>query len=125
MTITDTAVRAARPHDNEYKLADGGGLYLLVTPSGGKLWRLKYRIHGIEKKLSLGRYPDMRLGQARKLRDAAREAIAKGDDPAAAKRRQRVAAKIAAGTTFGDVASEYIEKVVREGRASVTVEKLR
>jgi hypothetical protein len=48
MTITDTAVRAAKPRDKEYKLADGGGLYLLVTPSGGKLWRLKYRMHGIE-----------------------------------------------------------------------------
>lgn len=49
MALTDIAVRNAKPRDREYKLADGGGLYLLVTPSGGRLWRLKYRVHGLEK----------------------------------------------------------------------------
>ena len=125
MALTDTAVRAAKPRDKEYKLSDGGGLYLLVTPSGGRLWRVKFRVLGIEKKLAIGRYPDVSLGEARKARDAAREVVWAGGDPAAAKRRQRVAAKIAAGITFGDVAREYIDKVEREGRAPATVSKLR
>ncbi len=125
MTLTDTAVRAAKPRDREYKLADSGGLYLLVTPSGGRLWRFKFRLHGIEKKLALGRYPDVSLSDARKARDAAREAIGSGIDPAVIKRRNRIAAKVAAGTTFGDVAREYIDKVEREGRADSTIAKLR
>jgi integrase len=125
MALTDSAVRAAKPRDKEYKLADGGGLYLLVTPSGGRLWRLKFRVLGIEKKLAIGRYPDVSLGEARKARDAAREVVGAGGDPAAAKRRQRVAAKVAAGITFGDVAREYIDKVEREGRSTATVSKLR
>ena len=125
MALTDIAVRNAKPRGKEYKLADGGGLYLLVTPSGGRLWRFKYRVHGLEKKLSLGRYPDLTLSAARKLRDAAREAVADGDDPAAAKRRQRIVAKVAVGTTFGDVALEYIEKCEREGKSPATVAKLR
>ncbi|MEP0321828.1 tyrosine-type recombinase/integrase [Bauldia litoralis] len=96
-----------------------------MTPAGGRLWRLKFRIYGLEKKLSLGRYPDLTLGGARKLRDTAREAVAAGDDPAAAKRRQRVIAKVAAGTTFGQVALEYVEKCEREGKSLATVAKLR
>lgn len=124
MALTDVAVRNAKTWNKEYKLADGGGLYLLVTPAGGRLWRFKFRLHGVEKKLSLGRYPDVSLSQARKLRDAAREAVGAGNDPAAAKRRQRIAAKVAVATTFGAVALEYIEKTEREGRATVTVEKL-
>ena len=64
MALTDTAVRAAKPRDKEYKLADGGGLYLLVTPSGGRLWRLKFRAIGTKKKLAIGRYPDVSLGEA-------------------------------------------------------------
>jgi len=125
MVLTDIAVRNAKPRDTEYKLADGGGLYLLVTPSGGRLWRVKYRVNGREKKLSLGRYPDLTLSAARKLRESAREAVAGGHDPAATKRRQRIVAKVAAGTTFGDVALEYVEKCEREGKSPATVAKLR
>lgn len=121
MALTDVAVRSAKPREKDYKLADSAGLYLLVTPSGGKLWRLKYRMHGVERKLALGRYPEMSLSEARK----AREAASGGDDPSALKRRQRIAAKIAVGTTFGDVAQEYIDKAEREGRAPATITKLR
>ena len=117
MVLTDVAVRRAKPRDKDYKLADGGGLYLLVTPAGGRLWRLKYRMHGIERKLSLGRYPDVTLSDARKARDAAREAKEAGTDPAAAKRRERIAAKASAATTFGGVSLEFIAKAEREGRA--------
>jgi len=125
MALTDVAVRSAKPRDKDYKLADGGGLYLLVTPGGGRLWRVKYRMHGVERKLSLGKYPAISLGDARKARDVAREAAGAGNDPAAAKRRERVAAKVSAATTFGGVSLEYIEKAAREGRAPATLAKLR
>ena len=82
-------------------------------------------MHGVERKLALGRYPDVTLSAARKARDAAREEAASGDDPAARRRRERIAARIAVGTTFGDVASEYIGKAEREGRAPATLAKLR
>jgi integrase len=124
MAFSDTAIRTARRLDRDYKLADGGGLYLLVTKAGGKLWRLKYRAHGVERKLALGRYPDVTLGAARKARDEARAKAGAGDDPAAAKRRERVTAKLAAGTTFGAVALEYVAKAEREGRAPATIAKL-
>lgn len=71
MALSDTAIRAAKPRTKEWKLADEKGLYLLVTPAGGKLWRLKFRHNGREKKLSLGQYPEISLAQARKLRDEA------------------------------------------------------
>ncbi len=57
MALTDTTIRNAKPRERDYKLADGGGLYLLVTPAGGRLWRLKYRADGVERKLSIGKYP--------------------------------------------------------------------
>lgn len=125
MALTDTAIRAAKSGERDYKLADAGGLYLLVTAAGGKLWRLKYRAAGVERKLSLGKYPAMTLGEARKARDAAKAKAEGGDDPAAAKRRARIAAKLSAGTTFGAVAQEYIEKAEREGRAPATIKKLK
>lgn len=125
MALTDTAIRNAKPREREYKLADGGGLYLLVTAAGGKLWRLKYRSAGVERKLSLGKYPAVTLGEARKARDAAKARAEGGDDPAAAKRRARIAAKLSAGTTFGAVALEYIEKAEREGRSPATIVKLK
>jgi integrase len=124
MALTDTAIRTAKPAGRDYKLADGGGLYLLVTAAGGKLWRLKYRSHGIERKLALGKYPAVTLSAARKARDEARAKAGAGDDPAAAKRRERAAAKLAAATTFGAVALEYISKAEREGRAPATIAKL-
>lgn len=125
MALTDVAVRSAKPRDKDYKLADGAGLYPLVTAPGGKLWRLKYRMHGLERKLALGRYPDVSLSDARKARDVARGSAGAGNDPAAAKRHARVAAKLSAGTTFGAVALEYIEKAEREGRAPATTLKPR
>ena len=125
MALTDTAIRNAKARERDYKLGDGGGLYLLVTRSGGRLWRLKYRTGGVERKLSIGSYPAVSLSVARKARDAARQKASAGDDPAAAKRRERVKAKLAAGTTFGAVALEYIDKAAREGRSPATLIKLR
>ncbi|MBU4176907.1 MAG: integrase arm-type DNA-binding domain-containing protein [Proteobacteria bacterium] len=96
----------AKPREKEYKLSDGGGLYLLVTPSGGKLWRLKYRFGGLEKKLALGAFPEISLADARQKRAEAREQIAKGIDPSAARKEQE-AALLQEQETFEVVAREW------------------
>ena len=125
MALTDVSIRNAKPGPKAIKLADGGGMFLLVTPAGGKLWRLKYRIGGKEKKLSLGSYPDVGLKNARAKRDDARRTAQAGADPAVAKREARVAKRIAGANTFTVVAEEYIDKLEAEGKAAVTVAKTR
>ena len=108
MPITDTAVRNAKPRAKPYKLADGGGLFLLVTPAGGKWWRLKYRIGGKEKLLSLGIYPDVGLKAVRNKRDTAREQLAAGIDPSGAKKAAKLAE--AGGESFEAIAREWHAK---------------
>ena len=81
MSLTDTAIRNAKPGEKPVRLFDGGGLYLEVSPAGGKWWRLKYRFEGKEKRLSLGVYPDVSLRDARDRRDASRKLLADGTDP--------------------------------------------
>lgn len=125
MPLSNIAIQNAKPREKPYKLADSGGLYLLVTPTGGKLWRLKFRHHGVEKKLSIGKYPDVSLVDARQARHEARAMVAKGGDPAAEKRRKKVAGRLSVGTTFHDIALEYVEKAEREGKAEATIIKLR
>lgn len=125
MALTDTAIRLAKAESNDRKLADSKGLYLLVTASGSKLWRLKYRIDGKEKKLALGSYPEVGLKQARTRRDAARQSAQAGSDPSIIKREARIAKRIAATNTFGGIAEEYIAKLEAEGKAAVTIAKTR
>lgn len=125
MALTDLAVKSAAPRDKEYKLADSGGLHLLVTRSGGKLWRFKYRANGKEKRLTFGAYPAVFLADARRKRDAARADIAGGIDPAAQKALERVVTRAALADTFGGLATEYVDKCEREDRAPATVSKLR
>ena len=64
MALTDTAVKKAKPSDKSVRIFDGGGLYLEITPAGGKLWRLKYRFNAKEKLLAFGTYPDVSLAKA-------------------------------------------------------------
>jgi len=116
MALTDITIRNAKPGPKDYKLADSGGLYVLVTPAGGKLWRLKFRVDGKERKLTLGRYPDTGLGEARKRRDAAREQIALGSDPAREKQRKKIQAQLAVENTFAAIAAEYCAKRKRDGQ---------
>lgn len=134
MALSNTTIRNAKPKANACKLADENGLYLLVQPSGGKLWRLKYRVDGsdalgnpkrIEKKLGLGVYPDVGLKEARARRDEARRLLANGIDPAEQKRRDVQAAKASAGNTFAAVAEAYIAKNERDGLAPNTITKRR
>ncbi|OAO01583.1 integrase [Sphingomonadales bacterium EhC05] len=125
MALTDTAIKAAKHGPKPIKLFDERGLFLLLQPSGGKLWRLKYRILGKEKKLSLGVYPDVTLKEARKRRDEARTLLANGADPASVKLEQTKANRRNAANTFKAIADEFIDKSAKEGRAAVTIKKTR
>jgi integrase len=125
MALTDTAIRNAKPKDKPYKLADSLGLYLLVNPKGSKLWRIKYCMNGVERKLALGVYPEITLAGARTARDTARKQLAHAIDPNTAKRQARIEASVRAGNSFTNVAEELIEKKSREGRAVTTLKKQR
>ena len=117
MALTDVANRQAKPGPKQYKLADGAGLYLLVTPAGGKLWRLKYRVAGKEKLMAFGAYPDVSLAEARKRRDEAREQIAASKDPSREKRRAKVRQQAEAINTFAIISAEYCAKRKKDGQA--------
>ncbi|WP_163338826.1 integrase arm-type DNA-binding domain-containing protein [Desulfopila sp. IMCC35008] len=104
--LSETKVRTAKPKKSPQKLFDGGGLFLLVTPSGGKLWNLKYRFNGKEKKLSLGSYPEISLAEARQRREEARTLVANEVDPGEIKKAQQ-AAESAQADTFEVIAREW------------------
>lgn len=116
MALTDVAVKAAKPHAKAYKITDGAGMFLLITPAGGKLWRLKYRVDGREKLLAMGSYPEVGLGEARRRRDAARELIAAGKDPSREKRREKIRSRAEAENTFDAISKEYCDKRKRDGQ---------
>ncbi|MGE9985231.1 tyrosine-type recombinase/integrase [Desulfovibrio sp. SGI.169] len=111
--LTDTAIRAAKPREKRYKLADGEGLYVEVAPSGGKWWRIKYRFGGKEKRLSLGVYPAAGLKEARnraaEIKDMLRRGLDPGEERKAAK-AEAAAVEIVKGQTFEAVAREWYEK---------------
>lgn len=125
MALTDAVIKAAKPKTAQYKLHDEKGLLLIVRPTGGKLWRLKYRVQGKEQQFSLGTYPDVSLKGARDGRDAARKLLAQGRDPSVEKRRDAAAAALCAENTFERVAEEFISKRQREGAAPATLAKTR
>lgn len=116
--LTEAQVRNAKPGDRPRKVFDGGGLYLELHPSGSRWWRLKYRINGVEKRLSLGVYPDITLKRARERCQEARRLIAEGLDPSA----ERKAQKAATEDTFEALAREYFE-MKREGMTAKTYGK--
>jgi len=122
MGLSDTAVR--KPKEKQYKLHDEGGLFVIVRPTGGKLWRLKYRIHGTEQQLSLGTYPVVGLKEARERRDAAKKLLANGVDPRDDKKNKEVEKATEAVNTFGAIAAELIGKSEKEGAAIATLAKL-
>lgn len=89
MPLTDKEIRTFKPKDSNYKRFDSHGLHMIVTPAGGRLWRLKYAFNGKENLLALGKYPDVSLAQARERRDEARKLLAQGVDPNAAKAAEK------------------------------------
>jgi integrase len=110
MPLTDTAIRNAKPGAKPVKLFDERGLFLLVTPAGGKWWRLKYRFEGKEKLLSLGIYPDVSLKDARDRRDSARKQLADGIDPSHSRKAQKALRQEHAANSFEAVAREWFAK---------------
>lgn len=110
MALTDTAIKAAKPKDKPFKLGDSGGLYLEISPAGGKLWRLKYRIEGREKRLALGAYPEISLADARERRDTARKELAAGIDPGVAKKAAKAARAAKNANSFEVIAREWHER---------------
>lgn len=123
MPLTDIQVKTAKPKDKPYKLADGGGMFLLVTPSGGKLWRLKYRVDGKENLSALGSYPLVSLKEAREKRDAIKKQLSQGANPSMEKKREAIAKKTNSENTFQAIALEFLDKRVQDGLSTATIDK--
>jgi hypothetical protein len=100
MALTDTEIKKSKPREKAYSMGDGGSLYLWVTPSGGRLWRWSYRFIGKEKLMSLGKYPDVSLAQARERHSEARKLFASGVDPMAQRKAEKNAEKAAVENSF-------------------------
>ena len=105
MPLNDKQIRALKPEEKAKKYFDGGGMYLEVAPNGSKKWRLKYRIGGVEKRISLGVYPQVSLSEAREKCFELRKVIQKGVDPSSEKRRMALANR-----TFKEVGTDWYEK---------------
>lgn len=110
MALSDAKVRNARPQAKPYKITDGEGMFLLVTPSGSKYWRLKYIFTGKEKLLALGVYPEVSLADARERRLQARKMLAAGNDPGEVKKEAKRLAGLKNNNAFEPVAREWFEK---------------
>jgi integrase len=108
MHLTDTRIRNAKSQSKTYKLSDGGGMYLLVTPGGGRYWRLDYRFAGKRRTLALGVYPVVTLANARRQSDEARRLLAQDTDPNTTKRARKRAAELARESTFESIAREWL-----------------
>ncbi|MCS3390382.1 tyrosine-type recombinase/integrase [Burkholderia thailandensis] len=112
--LTDVAIKNAKPRSKPYRIYDTRGLYLEVSPNGSKLWRWKYRFEGREKRLALGKYPEVGLKDAREARDTARQLLKKGDDPSANKKLVKTARQIQAANTFEAVARDWYVRMMSE-----------
>lgn len=105
--LSDVACRSARPAEKPYKLTDGGGLYLFITPAGGKLWRADYRHNGKRRTASFGSYPAVSLATARKAREDLKGQLSAQVDPAQVKRSERRARQALAANNFEKIAREW------------------
>jgi integrase len=108
--LTDKAIRALKSREKPFKVSDGAGLYLLIQPTGARLWRLKYRFAGKEKLAALGVYPEVGLADARSRRDDLRRLRASGIDPSSHRRATKAAKESAAANSFEVIAAEWFEK---------------
>lgn len=122
MPLTDLACRKAKPREKLYKLSDMGGLQLWVYPNGSRLWRFAYRYRGKQKGLSIGKYPNVTLVQARAERERAKDLLAAGEDPSHVRQVEKLESQFP-DDSFETVANEYLEKLRREKRAKATLEK--
>ena len=108
--LTDAKARTAKPAEKPYRLTDAGGLFLWVTPAGGKIWRLRYEFQGKEKLLALGPYPAVGLAEAREKREDAKALLRAGRDPSLERKLARAAGQVAAENTFEAVAKVWHAK---------------
>ncbi len=118
--LTDTQIRQAKGNGKAQRLYDTRGLYLEVSPPGGKLWRFKYRFGGKEKRIGVGKYPDVSLSQARDRRDEARKLLADGIDPSVQRQAQKVAAELTSSSGFNVVSKEWFNKFSKNWSAGHT-----
>lgn len=109
MSLTATTVRTAKPGSKTRKLSDGKGLYLEISPRGGKWWRYKYRFNGKEKRISLGVYPDISLSEARDRLLDARKLVANNIDPSEARKAEKAAGTERTANSFEVIAREWFE----------------
>lgn len=125
MALSDVSIRNAKPAEKVYKLYDSDGLFLQVTPNGGKWWRLKYRFDGKEKLLSLGIYPEVSLANARERRDSARKLLANDPpiDPSENRKNVKAENKLNAANSFELVAREWWQSYMK-GKAESHKEKV-
>jgi integrase len=107
--LTDVVIKKAKAPTKAYKLSDGGGLFLWMTPSGGKLWRWTYRHEGKQKLMTFGRYPDVPLALARERHGEARKLLATGTDPMAHRKVEKTAEQVASENSFANIATEWLE----------------
>ncbi len=110
LSLTDIKVRSLKARDRQYKVTDGRGLFLVITPTGSKYWRFRYRFADREKSLAIGVYPDISLAEARDKAHEARKLLANDKDPGAEKQSKKRAMKLAAQNTFEMVAREWFQK---------------
>ena len=109
MSLTDTEIRKSKPGTKAYRLADTKGLFLFVTPTGGKLWRYKYRHGGLQKLMAIGKYPDVPLALARERHAEARRQLAIGIDPMEQRKAAKTAGKATAENSFRTIAGLWFE----------------
>lgn len=119
MALTDTALKALKPRDKTYTVTDDRGLYVEVFPTGGVVWRYRYRLNGKYEKLTLGKYPALTLKNARLKRDEAAHQVAMGESPAKKKQQEKVAG--AEDTTVADFAERFFKDIQSRDRKNVTM----
>ena len=123
--LSDVKIRAAKPQDKLYSISDGEGMFLEISPKGGKWWRFKYRFNGKQKRLSLGTYPSTSLKAARDKRQQARELLASGVDPGDQRKAEKMATQTALRNTFAGVAEEWAKNKVSSEKWTPTTERKR
>ena len=124
MALTDTEIKKTKAKEKAYSLNENGGLYLWITPVGGKLWRWAYRFDGKEKLMSFGKYPDVPLALARERHSEARKLLATGVDPMAQRKAEKTAERIAIENSFQSITTQWLEHW-QEGKSPRHVDTVR
>lgn len=125
MALNDKQINNLKTSSKVIKRSDSGGLFIQVSPSGSKLWRMAYRINGLQKLLSFGAYPTVTLAVARQKREDAKKLLAASVDPAFHSKQEKLARLAAGRNTFESIAEDYLKKNEREGKADTTLTKKR